>query len=364
MRFLVVLLLAFGVLACDSSPPGGALGSPDARADAPADAGANAPADAGARMDASTSTSSRDAGVAPPPRVTANERYEIETSEDVYARGLTRQSWAAETGTPMDLPVDVYRPKDAPPNRPALVIVHGGGFTGGSRKQERLVEFARFFTSRGWVCISIDYRLARNRGSVPQAWGEFVVNNVPQERRNQALAMYPAARDTKAGIRWLYSKAAEFRINTNYVTVMGGSAGAALSIMAGVTNPEDFRDELTIEQDETLTSAHLDQPSDVVAILDYWGGPTHMTLLEGAYGHERFDQDDAPINIVHGTADPTVPFELAEEIRDEYIATGVDHAFHPLNGAGHGAWGASIDGKNLRENAFEFVTGRLGLTVD
>ena len=41
---------------------------------------------------------------------------------------------------------------------------------------------------------------------------------------------------------------------------------------------------------------------------------------------DRFDATDAPISIVHGTEDPTVLFEQAEEIKAEYDKTGVDYA--------------------------------------
>jgi acetyl esterase/lipase len=191
-----------------------------------------------------------------------------------------------------------------------------------------------------------------------------VEENVPQNKRNQARALYPAARDTKAAIRWLYAQAETYKINTDYITAMGGSAGAALAIMTGVTDAQDYRDELTTELDETLASTHLDQSADIAAILDYWGSGVLVNTLNAVHGHQRYDVNDAPINIVHGTEDPTVLFSEAEALRDAYLSTGVDYAFHPLEGARHGPWGATIAGKNLRENGFDFITSQLELTVE
>ena len=153
-------------------------------------------------------------------------------------------------------------------------------------------------------------------------------------------------------------------IRDSYVSVMGGSAGAALAIMAGVTEPEDYRDELTAEEDSTLASTNPGASSRVVAILDYWGGVTLVRSLSTVYGYDRFDPTDAPINIVHGTEDPTVAFSNAENLRDAYMRTGASYVFEPLEGAGHGAWGARIDGQRLPENAFGFLTEQLALVVE
>jgi len=285
-------------------------------------------------------------------------------STHVYAQGLTHTMWGSTESEPMDLELDLYLPEGAPENRPAMVLIHGGGFVGGSRTQGQIVAFAEYFASRGWVCISVDYRIARDRGTVPSAWAEYVADNVPMERRNQAMALYPAARDSRAAIRWLHSRAAMYQINPDYVGVMGGSAGAALAIMAGVTEPEDYRDELSVEEDPTLASTHLDASSRIVVILDYWGPITLVTSLSAIYGRERFDPTDAPVNIVHGTEDPTVEFSHAENLRDAYMRTGVSYAFEPLEGQGHGAWRARIDGQGLPRNGFDFVTTQLELSVE
>ena len=357
MTRLTLCLISLLIASCGSSPrsPGSV---PDAATDATVDASLDA------LSDSALDGSSPDAGGPGAPTVRAEETYEIMRSTHVYAQGLTHERWGGAESEAMDLELDLYLPQGAPDNRPALVLIHGGGFTGGSRAQDQIVTYAEHFASRGWVCISVDYRLARNRGTVPEEWSDYVRDNVPMERRNQALALYPAARDSRAAIRWLHSRAGMYQINPDYVSVMGGSAGAALAIMAGITEPEDYRDELSMEEDPTLASTNPTASSRVVAILDYWGGATLVTSLDRIYGRDRFDATDAPVNIVHGTADPTVDFSEAEFLRDAYMRTGVSYAFEPLEGAGHGPWGARIDGQSLPENGFDFLTAQIGLTVE
>jgi acetyl esterase/lipase len=168
-------------------------------------------------------------------------------------------------------------------------------------------------------------------------------------------------------MRWLHANADRFGINSNFITSTGGSAGSQLAIVLGVTDPADFRDEVSTEADPTLLSTHLETRADVHTIVEHWGGTTAMGILEAIDGQNRFDETDPPMSIVHGTADETVFFTEAEQLRDEYIRTGVAHAYHPLEGKGHGAWNSRIlvDGieTRLEPLAFEFVRQQQGLDL-
>ena len=65
--------------------------------------------------------------------------------------------------------LDVYYPADAKPDEkfPGIVIIHGGGWTGGQRDAAREINIASNLVRMGYVCISIDYVLSqreRERG--------------------------------------------------------------------------------------------------------------------------------------------------------------------------------------------------------
>lgn len=316
---------------------------------------------------------SRDSGLATdsgqvtdgPPTVFGDPNFEVNVEEAVvYAQGLTHTDWNAPDPAPMDLLLDLYTPVDAEGRRPAAVVIHGGGFVSGSRQNAQLVELAQHFASRGFVSISIDYRLAGDHGTLPDAWLAAANNpTMPAERQEQAKALYAAGRDAKAAVRWLHANAASLGVDPDHIAVMGGSAGAIQAMMLGVTEPEDYRDELDPSADDTLVTTHLDSPSSVHTIVDFWGSGTQISVLEMLYGLDRWDASDAPVLIVHGTEDPTVLFTEAEAIRDAYDQTGVPYAFHPLEGAGHGPWGAEVGGMSLFELAFAFVAEQQGLEV-
>jgi hypothetical protein len=38
--------------------------------------------------------------------------------------------------------------------------------------------------------------------------------------------------------------------------------------------------------------------------------------------------------------------------------------FYPLEGSGHGAWGATVDGKSLSDLSFDFIVGNQDLNIE
>lgn len=109
------------------------------------------------------------------------------------------------------LALDLYLPRQrgARP-RPAIVLVHGGGWRSGERSN--LAPLAIGLARRGVAAAVVSYRLS----------GE---------------ARYPAAiHDVKAALRWLRQHAAEHQIDPDFIAVGGGSAGGQIASLVGVTN--------------------------------------------------------------------------------------------------------------------------------
>lgn len=298
------------------------------------------------------------------PVVKSDSTYKVLIKNDIeYAKGLSHESVNSANAKEIPLELDVYAPDNAVENRPVFMFVHGGGFVGGSKKQARIIEWANYYASRGWVFISIDYRLKRDKGTVPKKWADFTVN-VPKNKAGQFLAVYPALRDAKAALRWIVANAKTYNINTNYITVGGGSAGAATAIGIGISNLEDYRDEINSKQDPSLTSTNLEQSYQIQTIIDLWGGKTALDALEGVWGHQRFNSKNPSLFIAHGTKDPTVPFSKAEDLKAIYEANKVPFVYYPLEGKGHGAWGAKVINKHLNELAKDFIVEQQKLIVE
>lgn len=234
--------------------------------------------------------------------------------------------------------LDVLTPTDAPATgKPALVLVHGGGFEAGDRDSEELVAYADGLASRGIVCFIITYRLLGDDPPAPPEYSE------PALRR----AAHAAIVDVKAAIRFVRARAAEYGVDPARIGVLGDSAGAIASIGAGMTDATLFSNDGV---NFPIPAENNPQVSSEVAVVgSFWGS--------GDAFLEYFDAGDPPLLIVHGTADeqPETPYEDAVRMAETCAARGIPYALYPLEGAGHRAWAATVDGKNLAEITLTFL---------
>ena len=114
------------------------------------------------------------------------------------------------------LQLDLFQPArdNATAPRPAVVAVHGGGFSEGFRQSEG--DWCRRFASLGYVCATVAYRV--HPGASPAHDG----------LQYPALILN-ATEDVRAAVRYLRANAARFRIDPGRVASMGASAGAIVS---------------------------------------------------------------------------------------------------------------------------------------
>lgn len=103
--------------------------------------------------------------------------------------------------------LDLHVP-DGPGPFPAAILVHGGGFDGGS-KSTNVKPLFDVLANAGFAWFSIDYRLA------PEA-------HFPH-----------AMEDVNSAIRWLKANAAEYRVDVSKIALIGESAGGFLVNYAG-----------------------------------------------------------------------------------------------------------------------------------
>ena len=298
------------------------------------------------------------------PTVKLNATYDVNITEDIiYAEGLSHDYWNSSNTTALPLYMDSYVPENNSQNRPLLMLIHGGAFVGGSKQQDAIVDMANYYASRGFVVFSIDYRLRDHMGTIPQAWIDATSVGTPSNL-DQTFAMYPAHRDAKAALRWIMANAQNYHINKDYITVGGGSAGAITSIGIGVSELGDYKDEISSSEDNTLSTTNLSQTYEVQTILDFWGSNASVEILESIHGYQRFDSNDPALFIAHGTEDPTVPFSRAEDLKTICETNEIDFVYYPLEGAGHGPWGATVNGKSLSDLSFDFIVENQNLNVE
>ena len=126
-----------------------------------------------------------------------------------YGRALNWQ------GNMEDLLFDIYLPRRAADDlslRPAIVLIHGGGFKSGNKAVLRTT--CELFAKRGFVAITVGYRLGWDLS----------------DPSDQQKAAYRANQDANAAMRFIVRNASQAGINTDQLFIGGSSAGAITAL--------------------------------------------------------------------------------------------------------------------------------------
>lgn len=217
--------------------------------------------------------------------------------------------------------LDVLQSKKAPAaaKRPAVIVIHGGGWVGGTK--EHMVNFYCLpFLEKGFVVFNVEYRLA-------------------------AVAPAPAAvHDVLTAAEWVRNNAQRYNVDKNRIIVMGDSAGGHLALMTGLTPKQ----------------AKLGPAGKVAAIINWYGITDVQDQLEGEHMRQYAvtwvpaslpDRQDLarrvspvtwvsksapPTLTIHGDADPVVPYDHGVEITKELRNAGADAEMIPVAHGQHG----------------------------
>jgi acetyl esterase/lipase len=179
--------------------------------------------------------------------------------------------------------LDLYRSRRDPADAelsPVLVHLHGGALVMGRKNREGLPLIYRL-ASRGWICISPNYRLR------PSAqWPDHLV-------------------DVKKVIAWIRAHGREYGADPDRIFLAGASSGAQLATVATLT-ASDPRFQPGFEHADTAVCA-------AISLYGYYGrgdaGPGTPPSSPLAY----IRNDAPPFFIAHGDSDTLLPASAARE---------------------------------------------------
>jgi len=245
------------------------------------------------------------------------------------------------------LKLNLARPKGFSGKAPAVLCIHGGGFRAG--KRERWNALCKQLAERGYVAITVTYRLA------------------PKYK-------YPAAvHDVKAAVRWLRANAAKYNIDVERIGVVGDSAGGHLVQFLGVTGgvarfegdggnakfSSSVKCVVNYYGPSDFTKSY-GKSVDAAKVLPLWFGgdlSTHRKMHIEASPLYWVTPAAAPTLLLHGSEDPYVNHEQAVWIRDRMKAAEVEVELVSLQGAGHGFRGEHA--KKAESAMFDFFKRHL-----
>ena len=244
-----------------------------------------------------------------PPSGAAPLRYRDEVFDNVtMISDLQYGSAPGLDGEPEALMLDLYEPTgDDMAERPVVMWVHGGGYSGGDKRFGPSAELAEKFARLGYVTVSINYRLLVPNGCNGNG-------TVPMECLTAAVA---AIHDGQAAVRWLRANAETYRIDPERIGIGGESAGAITAVGVGII------------ADQPGESGNPGYPSNVNGWLSISGG-----VPEGIF----VSADDAPGFLFSGTADSIVPSAWSVQTADAMQSSDVPVFLRTLEGAGHVPW--------------------------
>ena len=218
-----------------------------------------------------------------------------------------------------------------------MILVHGGGFTEGSRAS--MGELCKQFAQRGIVGVAIDYRM------LP----DFA---------------YPApVDDANAAVAWLQQPdtAEQYGIDPARVGMLGSSAGAIITASVATEPDTGLAAAVALSPVADMRPSGLSlgtpTPEATATILAYLGCTSIEDCPPSAAASplNAVSADDAPLFLAVGSRE-LVPREQVEALHDALTAAGVPTELTVLAGQRHGL-GLLTD--ELRASMFEFVTARL-----
>ncbi len=234
----------------------------------------------------------------------------------------------------VELLADIRLPTTAEAS-PAILLVHGGSWTRGSRR--RMERIAVRAVKHGFVAVNIEYRLA------------------PEHQ-------YPAPlEDVLAAVCWVRRNADRLHVDPQRIALWGYSAGAHLSVLAASrpesANPnDDCPAKLARVQACILgsTPADLRRLGDVRTVRHFLGGsPSEIAqVYEAASPILAVDSENPPTFLYHGRADWVVDIEHSRELRNALEAAGVPVQLVETN---RGHFSQALFPEEAIEHALDFL---------
>ncbi len=227
------------------------------------------------------------------------------------------------------LMLDAYYPAAAAGKHPAIVLIHGGGWSAGDKKF--YAPMGKALAAKGYSAFSINYRLL-----------------TPTANK------YPAQLDdSQRAVRWIRAHADKYNIDPQRIGGLGDSAGGYLVALLGTRDTRDNNDaELASYSSRVQCVVDFYGPADFtltpeqakamsvgsMIVLNFLGKKPEDApeLYKSSSPVTYVDKQSSPFLIIHGSADPLVPLDQSERLYNALHAAGVNATLFTAYKQGHG----------------------------
>ncbi len=234
--------------------------------------------------------------------------------------------------------MDVYLPANrSNTNTYILIMVHGGAWSDGDK-----TDFNTYITDLkpllgNYAIFNINYRLANGTSVLVQQQID----------------------DINTAFDFITNHAAEYKVNSSKIALMGASAGAHLALLKAYKANSDGRIKAMVDLFGPTDMAWMynNHPVPTITqpiIANAVGGTptTNATAYTNASPINFVTNSVPPTIIFHGSADPVVPITESEKLKAKFNSMGITYAYILYLGESHGWTGANLTDTYNRAVAF------------
>jgi acetyl esterase/lipase len=236
----------------------------------------------------------------------------------------------------VSLRMDTWAP-EGPGPFPAVVLVHGGGWSAGD-KEYNLKFFFEPLSKAGFAWFTVDYRLA------------------PQHP-------YPAAiDDVVKAVRFIQAHAREYRVDPKRIAISGESAGGHIAAYVGARYGKQLSLAAVVPfypaTDFVALTVGVDKTPNIIRSISQFAGvsdtgPDALKKLRDASPATWVKKGIPPFLFIHGTKDVTLPYHQSELMCDLIRKSGGACELLLVEGAPHwiGNWERNPEWRGYKQKA-------------
>jgi acetyl esterase/lipase len=239
-------------------------------------------------------------------------------SESVNAhKGHVVETYKTVDGYKLDMHLFLPDSNTTSSKKPVIVYFSGGSWTQGN--PEWAFYSCADYASKGWVSVSVEYRLADRHETTP----------------------FEAVKDVRSAIRWLRMHAAQYNIDTDRIVVSGNSAGGHLVLTTALAHDcNESTDDLSYSAIPNLLLVNAGVFNLYAEDATDWitRDLADKQLVKKISPQHLLKKGTPPMLIIHGTNDRSVDYSTAKAFVQEMEKLGNEVEFHTLEGAPHHIW--------------------------
>lgn len=222
---------------------------------------------------------------------------------------------------------------------PLFILIHGGGYVGGTRNKLYGTSFILNFLNEGIAVATLDYRLGGKK---------------------DAVMMNEIHTDCKDAIRFLAKHATEYGIDPHKMVTWGTSAGGSLALVTALTDEDYLKGAVQGEgTDHTVVGSVVYYGAMSFVNEEIWkkrkkrsnknilfqpnNGLDEKTIRELCSPEFMLKSDSPPLLLFYGDKDTTVPVENGRYFNEIAKSLKADVTYVEIKNAGHG-FGKSVGG--------------------